>query len=279
MLGVMDAARRLHGRARGRGADLSTRGDEIVTIGYSAVRRTARRAALPLVAVMAFAAAPAAAQWGTTWVGVAETSGDDVTLLLAGVSLSPAGLGLKPVVGLQTYWLDTEGGSTWSVSPSAGLALRAPTGSLQGRVGYTLREKDNFIPIFGGGESGIFTSAQADYWDGGAFGLQGIASYNWGSQYLWSRARGTVRVMELDFGGGIHVGPEFVYQGEMDDENVGEGDFNYSSTQLGGIVQWHSGNRLIAGFGAGVKNVDEDFPINEEGDDSTWYLKLEFVFH
>lgn len=246
-------------------------------IGYSGARRSACRVVLALAMVAALGAAPAAAQWGTTWVGVAETSGDDVTLLLAGVSLSPAGLGLKPIVGLQTYWLDTEGGSTWSVAPSAGLVARGETGALQARVGYSFQEDDDeVIPQFGADESGISTTAQADYWDGGAFGLQGIASFNWGSEYLWSRARGTVRVAELDFGGGIHVGPEFVYQGEMGEETLG--DPHYSAIQIGPIIQWNSGDNLIAGFGAGWKMIDDDF-VGPDDDDSTWYVKVEFVLH
>ena len=236
-----------------------------------------RRAALPLVASLAFAAAPVAAQWGTTWVGVAETSGDDLTLLLASGSLSPEGHGVKPIVGLQGLFLMGEDESSWSVTPSAGLIMRAPTGALQARVGYTFAE-DSDLPFFGapdaGDDPGVSTSAQADYWDAGAFGLQGIASYNWGSEYLWTRARGIVRVMELDFGGGIHVGPEFVYQGEMGEEELG--DLHYSATQLGGIVQWNSGNRLIGVFGAGIKNIDEDF-IGPDDDESTWYAKVEFV--
>lgn len=241
------------------------------------LRRTLGRTTLAAVLGLALAAAPATAQWGTTWVGVAETSGDDITMLLASGSLSPEGLGLKPMVGLQTLFLTGNDESTWSVTPSAGLILRAPTGAVQARLGYTFSEGDEFI--FGGPDAGddpgLSTSAQADYWDNGAYGLQGIASFNWGSEYLWSRARATVRVMELDFGGGIHVGPEFVYQGEMGDEELA-GD-HYSAVQYGGIVQWNSGNDLIGVFGAGVKQNDEDFPVNDEGDDSTWYLKLEFV--
>ena len=243
--------------------------------GYRGARRLSR-AALPLVAVLALAAAPAAGQWGTTWIGVAETSGDDVTLLLAGASFSPAGLGLRPVVGVQAHWLDLPSGSRWGVGPSAGLVMRAPTGALQGRIGYSFRSGDDGgIPIFDGGGGGFTTSAQADYWDAGAFGLQGIGSYSWGSDYLWTRARGTVRVMELDFGGGIHVGPEFVYQGEMADDD-GDGK-QYAATQIGPIIQWHSGNNLIAGFGAGWKFLDHDFP--HEGETSTWYVKAEFVLH
>lgn len=245
--------------------------------GYRGVRGALVRTALGAGLVLALGSGPAAAQWGTTWVGVAETSGDDITLLLASGSLSPRGLGVKPVVGLQTLYLINDNESSWSVTPSAGLIMRTPTGALQGRVGYTFSEDDEF-PFFGGpdlgDDPGLSTSAQADYWDNGAFGLQGIASYNWGSEYLWTRARGTVRVMELDFGGGIHVGPEFVYQGEMGDEAAG--DPHYSATQYGGIVQWNSGNRLIGVFGAGIKNIDENF-VGPDDDESTWYAKIEFV--
>ena len=246
-------------------------------MGYREARGALARTTLGAGLVLALAAAPAAAQWGTTWVGVAETSGDDITMLLASGSVSPSGLGLKPVVGLQGLYLMGDDASTWSVTPSAGLVMRAPTGALQARVGYTFSE-DNEFPFFGapdaGDDPGLSTSAQADYWDNGAFGLQGIASFNWGSEYLWTRARGTVRVMELDFGGGIHVGPEFVYQGEMGNEEAG--DLHYSATQLGGIVQWNSGNDLIGAFGAGIKNIDDDF-VGPDDDGSTWYVKLEFV--
>lgn len=252
--------------------------DNTMTIGSRARTRApvARISAGVLVAV-ALAAAPSAlaAQWAPTWVGVAETSGDDVTLLLGSASLSPQGQGLKPVVGLQAYWLETEGGSTWSATPSAGLIMRGSTGAVQGRVGYAFREEDDEgIPIFGGDEAGVVTSMQADYWDAGAFGLQGIGSYNWGSEYVWTRARATVRVMELDMGGAIHVGPEFVYQGELGDEEPL--DPNYSSIQLGPVLQWHSGNRLIGAVGAGWKKIDDDF-VGPDDDESTWYLRLELV--
>ena len=244
----------------------------------SGLRRDLWRAVFSMLAVVTLGSAPAAAQWGTTWVGVAETGGDDVTVLVGGASMAPEGLGLKPVVGLQALWLDTPGGSSWGVTPSAGLMMRAATGAIQGRVGYSYRSDadDGVLPVFDGGEGGFMTSAQADYWDGGAYGLQGIASYNWGSEYLWTRARATLRVMQLDMDGSISVGPEFVYQGQMGDEATPPGP--YSATQLGGILLWNSGNSLIGGFGAGIKNLDSDFPT-EDGDDSTWYVKLEFVLH
>ena len=250
--------------------------------GYAGARRALGRAVLGVVAVLGLAAAPAAAQfggWGTTWVGVAETSGDDVTTLLAGASVSPEGLGLKPMVGLQGMYFMFDESSSWSVTPSVGAVMRAPTGSVQARVGYTFSEETDFIPFGGpdaGDDPGFSTSAQADYWDGGAYGLQGIASYNWGSEYLWTRARGTLRVLELGSGGNIHVGPEFVYQGEMGEEGAGD-EAHYKGTQLGGMLLWNSGNMLQAGFGAGIKNNDVE-GIAEE-DESTWYVKLEFVLH
>ncbi|HEX6588714.1 MAG TPA: hypothetical protein VF039_06805 [Longimicrobiales bacterium] len=248
--------------------------------GYRGMRRALLCAAFG-IGVLGASAAPAAGQffsgdWGTTWVGVAETSGDDVTTLLASASLSPSGYGLKPVVGLQGMYFIFDDNNSWSVTPSAGVALRAETGAVQARVGYTFSEETDFIPFGGpdaGDDPGLSTSLQADYWDGGAYGLQGIASYNWGSEYLWTRARATLRVLELD-PGSIHVGPEFVYQGEMGEEGVGD-DPHYTGTQLGGILLWNSGNLLQAGFGAGIKNNDVEGIA--EDDESTWYMKLEFV--
>lgn len=248
---------------------------------YRGVRRTVTGAAFGVLALLGAGAAPAEGQflggdWGTTWVGVAETSGDDVTTLLAGASVSPGGLGLKPIVGLQGIYFMFDEENSWSVTPSAGLIMRGQTGAIQGRVGYTLSEDSEF-PVFGGPDAGdgpgLGFSTQAEYWDGGAYGLQGIASYNLGSEYLWTRARATLRVLQLD-PGAIHVGPEFVYQGEMGEEGVGDPP-HYTGTQIGGILLWDSGNMLSAGFGAGIKNNDVE-GIAEE-DESTWYMKLEFV--
>jgi hypothetical protein len=250
--------------------------------GYRGARRAVSAAALGALALLGGSAAPAAGQfmsgdWGTTWVGVAETSGDEVTTLLLGGTLSPSGLGLKPLVGLQGMYFMFDENNGWSITPSVGVAYRATTGSVQGRVGYSFTDETDFVPFGGpdaGDDAGVSTSVQADYWDGGAYGLQGIASYNLGSEYLWTRARGTLRVLDMGSGGSIHVGPEFVYQGEMGDEGPGD-EAHYKGTQLGGILLWNSGNMLQAGFGAGIKNNDiEGIP---EDDESTWYVKLEFV--
>jgi len=249
----------------------------------SGVRRGMWRAASAALMAVGLGAAPAAAQfggWGATWVGVAETSGDETTLLLGSGSFSPEGLGLRPTVGLQALYLIGEDNSYWSVTPSVGAVLRGTEGSLAARVGYAFHE-DTDVEILGAPDAGDdatwSTSVQGDYWNGGAYGLQGIASYNWGSEYLWSRARATVRVLELDMNGSIHVGPEFVYQGEMGDETIE--DPHYQSMQAGGIVIWNSGNMLSAGFGGGWKqnNAGIDALGDETEDESTWYVKLEFV--
>ena len=255
--------------------------------GYRGVRRALVSAAFGMVAFVG-TTSPAAGQflsgdWGPTYVGVAETSGDDVTTLLLGASRSPAGQGIKPIVGLQGMYFMFDEENSWSVTPSAGVVARGASGAIQGRVGYTFSEdNEDFVPFGGpnaGDDPGLGFSTQADYWNGGAYGLQGIASYNLGSEYLWTRARATLRVMSLDMDGSIHVGPEFVYQGEMGE--IGDDDgAHYTGTQLGGILLWNSGNMLQAGFGAGVKNNASETALGEEdlGDDeSTWYVKLEFV--
>ena len=261
-----------------------------MSYGYRGVGRAVTGAAFGVAVLLGGSSAPAAGQflsgdWGPTWVGAAETSGDEVTTLLLGASLSPSGTGLKPIVGLQGMYFMLNDNNGWSITPSAGVVYRATSGAIQGRVGYAFTDETDFIP-FGtpdaGDDPGVSLSTQADYWDGGAYGLQGIASYNLGSEYLWTRARGTLRVLDLRRGGNIHVGPEFVYQGEMGD--VGPGDEgHYTGTQLGGIVLWNSGNMLQAGFGAGVKNNSiEDAAGDEivnEDDQSTWYVKFEFVLY
>lgn len=245
--------------------------------------RLARIAALGVAFMGWTAVAPERAQaqmgdWGSTLVGVAETSGDEVTLLLGQVSLHPGGLGVMPVVSLQSYWVDHPGGSTWAVEPAVGLRYRAQTGALQGKVGYAWKNDDDdgtAFPFFGGGESGVTTSAQADYWDAGAFGLQGIGSYNWGSEYLWSRARGTVRAMQGDWGN-LHVGGEVGWQGNMAEETT-----EYQALQYGPVLQWNSGNMLTMVFGAGWKDWESTTrptPLTEVvSEDNDWYVKVEFV--
>lgn len=194
-----------------------------------------------------------------------ETAGDDLTLIYTSVSVKPDGLGLKPVASLSLYRLETAFDGTWSATPAVGLEYRAPGGLVSGKVGYSFKDQDSPIPFFGGGSSGVSTSAHGEYWGDGRVGLQGLASYNWGSEYLWSRGRATTRIAEVD-AGWMHLGGEYVWQGELDAPPLQE---KYESTQYGPVLQFISrGGGPIVVLGGGWKQVP--------GDD-TWYAKAELV--
>lgn len=253
-------------------------------------RRGALGGGLVAATVLLLGAAPVEAQMEFTFVAVGETAGDDVSLLLGQVSAHRAGLGLMPVFSLQSYTVLVDGGdNTYAVSPGVGLRYRASGGAIQGKVGYSWRPDDEGggVPFFEGGEAGVTTSVHGDYWGRGAYGLQGIASYNWGSEYLWSRGRGTLRLAELGDGSSIHGGAEAVWQGELqgDETTIGgvtaEGP-RYTAIQVGPVLQWNSRN-VIGVLGGGWKKVDFKVGDDEGGlfdpeEDSTWYFKAELVF-
>lgn len=237
--------------------------------------------AIGAAAIAVALAAPLNAQGvGVTLVG--ETAGDDVNLFLAEGNWSAGGIGISPVAALQTYLVtfdDDAGTSTWSVAPMVGLRYGMRGGFLQGRVGYAFKGPGDAggSNFFGGAEDGVTASAHAQWWGNGAFGLQGIASHNFGSDYLWSRARGTVRVVPSMGGGDLHAGAEASWQGDIGEEEVFGGVTapNYSAVMYGPLVQWSTRN-VTGVLGAGWKNVDQDFV--PEGEDSTWYGKFELVF-
>lgn len=222
--------------------------------------------ALGLVALGAVTLAPGAARAQITWTAAGEVGGDDVNLLFTSLGWNPGWEGIRPTLGLSAYRVGTPGGDIYSVGPSVGLEYRASEGSLEVDVGYSFKDADAATPFFGGGEDGATTGLHGEYWGDGTWGLQGIASYNWGSEYLWSRGRVTRRVAALDRGGSVALGAEAVWQGETGDE-IGE---EYRVTQYGPVVQWITGRDWILAAGGGWKNISID--------DDTWYAKLEVVF-
>ena len=258
------------------------------TMSVCTGRATGRAVATLLTAaLLAAAPTPAAGQDGMelTFVTVGQTTGDDVNLLLGQVSAHRGGLGLMPVFSLQTYLVEFPGGSTWAVSPGVGLRYRASTGMVQGKVGYSWRpleeDDDGDIDFFGGSTGGVTTSTQAEYWGTGAFGVQGIGSYNWGSEYLWSRARATARFATLGDGSTLHGGGEVSWQGDMgDEEEIIDGVPvtvpNSSTVEFGPVLQWNS-RSLIGVVGGGWRQLDSGVE-GDAGEDSTWYFKVEMVF-
>ena len=220
-------------------------------------------------AILALAlASPLAAQDMSATV-VAETGGDDVNMLLGDLTGTFGSGRILPVISAQAYVVSFPVGDgsdeIYAFAPAVGVRARSETGFLQGTVGYSLQSGagDGF-PFFGGGTDGVTTGVHAEYWGTGAIGLQGIGSYNWGSEYLWSRGRGTFAVADLD-DGAIQLGAEAVWQGDMGSD-AGAG---YEALQLGPVFRWVT-PRLATGLSGGWKSVDG-------AADDTWYLHLELT--
>lgn len=211
------------------------------------------------------APAPAAAQWSGSGVGVVEYDTNETLLLLAGVSFGPGGMGWSPVVGLQMQYLTfdrglTDNASIWSVRPSAGIRNGFDGGAVQVRAGYAFVSDDAergfpSATILEDTGEGFVLSGAADYWGtGGPIGAQALASYNFGSESLWTRGRVTTRVASLNSGGQIRVGGEAAWMNSGD----------YSALQPGGVLEWHNGGGLIVGLGVGMKLI-------EDGDDPVYF--------
>ena len=226
------------------------------------------------VAVAFLAGLPvhASAQWRMTALGVVEYDTNETSVLLAGLSASPGGSGLRPLVGVQASYINFDAGaadvSVTTIRPYAGLRQGFTGGSAYGTLGYAFQNRsedfDGPIGVIGTGgdtDDGVVVSGGVEYWGtGGPLGAQALASYNFGGESLWTRGRVTTRLSSMSNGGQLRIGGEAAYL-------TGDG---YSIFQPGGVVQWHMGNDgpILIG-GVGVK-------IPDEGDNAT-YFKAELV--
>lgn len=214
---------------------------------------------------LALSASAASAQEATLF-GVGAVDGDGTNIQLVGASVRPLGEGLKPVVGIQAYRLQYDNGGTggdatvFAVTPSVGLQYRMTGGAVEGRVGYTFQDKDVEAPFIEGegGSSGVVTTFSANSWATRPE-LQGIVSYNWESDFVWTQGQAVLPVMDLS-PGNLGVGAEVTYMANNDD---------YHAMQIGPVVRFNNGRNLIVALGAGYKD-------NHLVDD-TWYARLTLV--
>ena len=195
--------------------------------------------------------ARASAQWHATAIGVAEYDTKQTSLLLAGLSATPGGKGIAPIVGIQGYALGYKGGTSrtnvFTVQPFVGLANNYDGGSVAGHIGYAFSNKSVSAPVqstvTGDQGQGVVVSGSWDQWGtGGPIGHQLLGSYNFGSKSLWTRGRVT---RNLTPGGPSQrrVGAELAYL-----EGTG-----YSAFQPGGVLEFHDPKGNILGLGAGMK--------------------------
>ncbi len=201
--------------------------------------------------VTSFAAAEsAAAQWSAGAFGVAEYDTKQTLLLLAGVSASPKGLGVKPLLSLQAHSLGYASGSSrtnvFSVRPAAGLIDNYNGGAVYGSVGYAFTSNNIAGPVVAADHGdGLDVNAGWDYWGtGGRMGYQVLGSYNFGSKSFWGRA-GATTLLSKHGASSSRIGAEVAYL-----SGVG-----YSAVQPGGVYEWHFAGGQVLGAGAGAKFI------------------------
>lgn len=231
----------------------------------SSAKRT-NRILRPLVAVLTAAVlavgwhVPADAQVLTTYaVGYAD--GDETGLGLLGAQIRPGGNGLQPIGSLEGYVLgypDGLGGETtvFSVTPGVGAYYLTDGGALSARAGYQfVSDEEPGASFFSGGESGVTGTLQAQYW-GSIPMVEGLANYNFSSSFLWSQAQAFLPVVQLN-PGSIDIGAEYVFQGDLDDDDT-------RAQLIGPLARWATGAGSWIFLSGGLKN-------NLGPADNTWY--------
>lgn len=197
----------------------------------------------------------AAGQWSSSVFGVAEIDTDETLLLLAGLSAGPGGRGLSPRIGVQTYHLSTDAGTSRSsafvVKPWVGLVNAYEDGSVSGSIGYAFSNRDNPTTIPGTqrgaavgdqGDGVVVAGGWETYGNTSALATQLLASYNFGSSAVWTRGRATGRLSESE-GGSTRLGAELAYL---------DGD-DYRIIQPGAIMEFKRASGASFSVGAGVK--------------------------
>jgi hypothetical protein len=164
--------------------------------------------------------------------GAAEYSGERRSVQLLGFAVSSGLPGWSPVftvTGLRFTFpvTDVLGTTTtadaFAVAPSLGLRYQTETRSTGVHVGYIFVDEDQSVgaitgsPV--GSSDGVFATFQHDYWGRGERLAQLIATYNFGGNYLWSRAKGGVRFPSI--ASPLYIGGEVIFQGGGRDNTLG----------------------------------------------------------
>jgi hypothetical protein len=215
--------------------------------------------------------------------GAAEFSGNRRSVQLLGAAVSSGLPGWSPVLtvtGLRFTFpvvdpvtLDEETADAFAIAPSLGLRYQTETRSTGVHVGYIfVQEDDDVTAITGspvGSADGIFATFQHDYWGRGERIGQLIATYNFGGEYLWSRAKGGVRFPSIT--SPLFVGAEVIFQGGGGDDDLGIDDTWV--LQAGPALMFQLTPNFRLDLSGGVR-----VPIDDPADEGTGgYGRIEFV--
>lgn len=214
---------------------------------------------------LTFTTTPAHAQ---AIFGAAELDDDETQLYLLGGAWSPGGLGWKPFGTVVGYHLRFDAGTeTLSrnvVVPTLGLARETATQQIGFGVGYAFTDEENDDqPLLVAGQSGegVVASVGWDYWGDGNRQMQFLGSYNFGVEYLWTRARAALRLTPTS---PLFVGGEAGI--------LGGGDDSAYLAQFGPLIEWRFNPQfrlnLSGGLKVGIAEVDG----------SAAYGRLEFLW-
>jgi hypothetical protein len=224
---------------------------------------------LVAIAAVLFVAPMTQAQskWGMTGLGVAEYDTDGALFLLAGVSASPGGRGVSPILGVQGYHIGFDNGSDrtniFAVKPYVGLSNNYGSGDIYGTVGYAFSNRDEGVRILTTSTndvgSGVVVAGGWDHWGNGTpWGHQLLGSYNFDSENFWGRGRVT-RQISASGPAQRRLGAEVAFSTGSD----------YTAWQPGAVLELHNGRGGILGLGAGLKLPD--------GGENAVYFKVEGV--
>jgi hypothetical protein len=242
-----------------------------------------RRSRILVMALFAWAGIASSAEaQQIVGFGAAEFSGHRRSVQLLGFAVSSGLPGWSPVLtvtGLRFTFpvTDVLGTTTtadaFAVAPSLGMRYQTETRSTGVHVGYIfVQEDEDVTAITGspvGSSDGVFVTFQHDYWGHGEKIGQFIASYNFGGNYLWSRAKGGVRFPNLT--SPLYVGGEVIFQGGGRDTDLGIP--NTWVLQAGPALMFQLTPNFRVDLSGGVR-----VPIDDPADEPVGgYGRIEFV--
>lgn len=180
--------------------------------------------------------------------GAAELDDDETQLYLIGGAWAPGGLGWKPFGSVVAYHLRFDLGpadeSRNVVVPTLGLMNSQQTHSLSLGLGYAFSDEDVDEPILIGAESGdgIVASFGYDYWGDGNRMAQLLGSFNFGTEFLWTRGRAGWRLTPTS---PLFVGGEAGI--------LGGGNASAFIAQFGPLIEWRFSPQFRLTGSAGLK--------------------------
>ena len=204
--------------------------------------------------------------------GAFELDDDNTQLLLLGAAFSPGGsLGWKPFGTVVGYNLRFDAGATTEsrnvLVPTVGLMRTSNTQSLGLGVGYAMSDEDTDVALLVPAQSGdgVVASLGWDYWGTGNRMAQLLASYNFGTEYVWTRGRAAT---QLATNGPLFVGGEAALMGGQ----TGDGGSGAFLGQFGPLLEYRFNPQFRLTGSAGLK-----VGIAEVSGTST-YGRIEFLW-